>query len=280
MKICSKCGLEKDFSEFHKFKHSKDGLKSQCKSCVLEKEKERRSTDEYKQKQKEYNQSIPKEIKSNYRKSNFIKNKESILQKNKEWRENNKDYISEYSKKYREENKEILSEYKKIYYNENKEEISIKKKKWREENKDYMSEYNKIWRENNTEKVIENRKKYMNSKSYKSNKKRWYKLNKEKNPHVLAWRCILTNSLKRLGKKKEDETIKLLGYSAIELKEYIESLFVEDMSWDNYGEWHIDHIKPVSSYDSDTPVDVVNNLENLQPLWAFDNLSKGNKYKK
>jgi hypothetical protein len=117
----------------------------------------------------------------------------------------------------------------------------------------------------------------MNSKSYKSNKKRWYKLNKEKNPHVLAWRCILINSLKRFGKQKEDETIKLLGYSAIQLKEYIESLFTEGMSWDNYGGWHIDHIKPVSSYDSDTPVDVVNSLENLQPLWAFDNLSKGNK---
>jgi hypothetical protein len=48
MKVCSKCGLEKDFSEYHKFKHSKDGLKSQCKVCILLKEKERRSTDEYK----------------------------------------------------------------------------------------------------------------------------------------------------------------------------------------------------------------------------------------
>ena len=105
----------------------------------------------------------------------------------------------------------------------------------------------------------------------------WYKLTKERNPHVLAWRSILTNSLKRLGKKKEDETIELLGYSSIQLKEYIERLFTEGMSWENYGEWHIDHIKPVSKFDSDTPVDIVNSLENLQPLWAFDNLSKGNK---
>ena len=277
MKTCSKCKIEKDFNEFHKFKNSKDGFKSQCKSCILSKERERRLTEEYKVKSKQYSQSIPKEVKKEYKIKYYIKNKESILHKNKEWRENNKDYISEYSKKYREENKEILSEYKKIHYNENKEEISIKNKKWRENNKDYMSEYNKIWTENNTEKVKENRKKYMNSKSYKSNKKRWYKLNKEKNPHVLAWRCILTNSLKRLGKKKEDKTIKLLGYSSIQLKEYIKSLFTEGMSWDNYGEWHIDHIKPVSSYDSDTPVDVVNSLENLQPLWAYDNLSKGNK---
>ena len=90
MKVCSKCGLEKDFSEFHKFKHSKDGLKSQCKSCVLEKEKERRSTDEYKQKQKEYNQSIPKEIKKTNRRKNYLKHIEKISEQNKKWREDNK----------------------------------------------------------------------------------------------------------------------------------------------------------------------------------------------
>jgi hypothetical protein len=40
------------------------------------------------------------------------------------------------------------------------------------------------------------------------------------------------------------------------------------MTWDNYGEWHIDHIKPVSSFDKDTPQSIVNALSNLQPLWA------------
>jgi hypothetical protein len=63
----------------------------------------------------------------------------------------------------------------------------------------------------------------------------------------------------------------------IELKEYIESLFIEGMSWENYGDWHIDHIIPVSSYNPETSIDVVNSIKNLQPLWAFDNLSKGNK---
>jgi len=51
------------------------------------------------------------------------------------------------------------------------------------------------------------------------------------------------------------------------------------MSWDNYGEWHIDHIKPVSLFDELENVNVVNSLDNLQPLWASENLSKGNKYK-
>ena len=78
----------------------------------------------------------------------------------------------------------------------------------------------------------------------------------------------MKNTLKRLGKSKEAKTIDLLGYSAIQLKQHLESLFTEGMSWDNYGEWHIDHIKPVSLFDEDTPIHVVNDLSNLQPLWA------------
>ena len=258
MKVCSKCGLEKDFSEFHKFKHSKDGLKSQCKVCILLLEKERRSTDEYKQKQKEYNKSVSNEIKKSYRKKYYLKNKVSVLERNKEWRENNKEYILLYNKIYCEDNKEYLSMKKKIY----------------RENNPYQ---NKIWRENNPNKLKEYRYKYSKSDSCKEDRKKWYRSIKKRSPHILAWRSILNNTLKRFGKKKEDETIKLLGYSAIELKEYIESLFIEGMSWENYGDWHIDHIIPVSSYNPETSIDVVNSLKNLQPLWAFDNLSKGNK---
>ena len=46
------------------------------------------------------------------------------------------------------------------------------------------------------------------------------------------------------------------------------------MSWENYGEWRIDHIKMVSEFDEDTSVDVVNSLDNLRPLWASDNCSR------
>ena len=57
-------------------------------------------------------------------------------------------------------------------------------------------------------------------------------------------------------------------------KKYLEEGFQEGMSWTNYGEWHIDHIKPVCSFDKETHPSVVNNL---QPLWAKDNFSKGKK---
>jgi hypothetical protein len=49
---------------------------------------------------------------------------------------------------------------------------------------------------------------------------------------------------------------------------------MEGMSWENWGECHIDHIKMVSSFDPETPVSVVNSLENLRPLWAEDNCSR------
>lgn len=258
MKICSTCGLGKDYNEFHKNKKSKDGHKSQCKICILLKEKERRSSNEYKLKQKAYNLSIPAEVKRNNKKKYYLNNREKVLDKNKSWRENNRDKISEMNKN---------------YTINNKESISNRKRKYRENNPNQ----NKIWRENNPDKVKGYRKKYSKSESIRRHRKNWYKSFKEKNPHILAWRSILTNSLKRLGKNKEDKTIKLLGYSPIELKEHIESLFIEGMSWENYGDWHIDHITPVSHFDSETPADVVNSLENLQPLWAFDNLSKGNK---
>ena len=103
--------------------------------------------------------------------------------------------------------------------------------------------------------------------------RKWYANNK----HINAWRMVLKNANFRMGKSKESSTIEELGYSALELKEHLQSLFKEGMSWDNYGEWHIDHIKAVSKFPKETPARVVNALSNLQPLWADENIRKYNK---
>ena len=81
--------------------------------------------------------------------------------------------------------------------------------------------------------------------------------------------------------EKSDETMNLIGCSAIELKEYLESKFTEGMTWENRGRegWHIDHIKPCSSFDLSDPEQQREcfHYTNLQPLWAKDNLRKGYK---
>lgn len=75
---------------------------------------------------------------------------------------------------------------------------------------------------------------------------------------------------------QDKRTEQKLGYSLAEFKAHMESKFLDGMTWDNHGAWHIDHIIPVSKFEKDNIAEV-NNLSNLQPLWAFDNLSKGAK---
>ena len=50
------------------------------------------------------------------------------------------------------------------------------------------------------------------------------------------------------------------------------------MSWDNYGEWHLDHKIPISWATTEDEVYKLNKYENFQPLWASENCSKGNRY--
>jgi len=81
------------------------------------------------------------------------------------------------------------------------------------------------------------------------------------------------------GGQKSHKTTKLVGCSVPHLRQHLEAQFTEGMTWDNHGEWHIDHIRPCASFDL---ADAEQQLEcfnytNLQPLWAKDNLAKGAK---
>jgi hypothetical protein len=135
-------------------------------------------------------------------------------------------------------------------FKENYEVIKIthrdRAKKFRENNKDYLKEF------------------------YKN----YYK----KNKHHHSFRVLLYRTIKYLGKTKQDHTVNILGYTAEDLKQHLEKQFRDGMSWENYGEWHIDHIRPISSFDKDEDPKVINSLDNLQPLWALENYIKGNKF--
>lgn len=71
-----------------------------------------------------------------------------------------------------------------------------------------------------------------------------------------------------------------IGYTSDELRERIESQFKIGMSWDNRGEWEIDHRKPISAFIAEGIDDLIliNALENLQPLWKEENATKGSKF--
>ena len=92
-------------------------------------------------------------------------------------------------------------------------------------------------------------------------------------------RRSINHYLKKYKMSKGGKTFNLLGYTPLELANHIESQFTDGMSWDNTDKWHIDHIRPVASFnfDSTDHPDFKKcwSLDNLQPLWAEDNLSKG-----
>jgi len=90
------------------------------------------------------------------------------------------------------------------------------------------------------------------------------------------------NSTNAKTATKTGHTIDLFGCSVAEVVKHLESQFTDGMTWDNYGfrGWHIDHVRPCSSFDMTDPEDQKRcfHVSNLQPLWAFDNMSKGAKY--
>lgn len=178
----------------------------------------------------------------------------------------------ECNKQYYEDNKEKISKYHKRRYENIKEDIS-----------DYPSRHQ--YYEDNKEKIAENTKKYReeNREKIKILKKNW---EKEKYHSDIEFK-ILSNLRTRLGhalkgKLKASSTLKLLGCSVEFLKNHLESLFKQGMTWNNhsvYG-WHIDHRKPCASFDLSKPEEqkACFHYTNLQPLWATENRKKGSQY--
>lgn len=118
------------------------------------------------------------------------------------------------------------------------------------------------------------KKRQENPSKYNKHVSNYYKRNKGTIEAKL--RLISSNLFNRL-KKSNSRT---LGYNVYKLKQRIEFNFKDGMTWDNYGEWHIDHVKPVSRFIKQGIHDpkVINSLSNLRPLWASENISKGDKF--
>jgi hypothetical protein len=93
-------------------------------------------------------------------------------------------------------------------------------------------------------------------------------------------RMRVSDRLKNYSKNNRKHTMEYVGCTIDELRSYLEKQFTNNMSWENKGEWHIDHIRPCASFNLDNEIErhMCFHYTNLQPLWASENISKGSKY--
>lgn len=133
-----------------------------------------------------------------------------------------------------------------------------------------LSSYQK-WYYKNREKVLEDKRRY-----HQENRDKILTRQREyKKEHIEEARLHRALS----SKQKVGSAIRDLGCTAEELKIYLESKFQGGMSWENRTLWHIDHIIPLSSFNLNDKEEFKKacHYSNLQPLWAEDNLKKGNR---
>jgi hypothetical protein len=241
LKFCPKCKKEKDVSEFAKNRCTKDGLQCYCNECKSIK------TPEKKERERERDAlfilglkrcSTCKEIKTF---DNFFKSSSHKDGFCYVCRPCHNEYLRNRTDK--------KTEYHRIY--------AIK---YREKNRDRVNEVAR-----------------RASKSKKT-RERLIRLSKDTTHKIIhALRQRLYYAVK-LQEGNKQSTFDLLGCSIDFLKDYLESLFRDNMTWDNYGKngWHIDHIIPCAAFDLTDPEQQKRcfHYTNLQPLWAHENSKK------
>lgn len=157
-------------------------------------------------------------------------------------------------------------------YHKHKEKKSTYHKEWVKGKKDELKTYFQQWQRDNKEHVNKYKRDYERKRRAEDPK---YRL-------TARTRTAVYTCLKEANIAKYRKTFHLLGYTIDELMKHLESLFTDGMNWDNYGEWHVDHKRPISSFNftsiEDEEFKECWRLNNLQPLWGPDNLSKGTRY--
>ena len=156
-------------------------------------------------------------------------------------------------------------------YQKHKEKKSEYHKNWSEKNREHLTEYHKKWRTDNIDKWRKTK------RVYEKNRKAsdpLYKL-------ISNFRTAIYQVLKESNVEKNRHYFDILQYTPEELIIHLESQFKDTMTWDNYGEWHVDHKLPITSFNIEEMGDKEFMkcwaLENLQPMWGEENIRKSNK---
>ena len=197
----------------------------------------------------------------------YEKNRELLIKRSIEYAKNNKEKVKNYHAEHYKENKERLSKEAKEYRNNNKEKVRSQD----------IERYYKIM----ADPERRERRRATTSK---------YEKGKRENDPVFRISCNLRTGLYGClkGLHKNSRTFSYIDKSPEELMNYLEKQFTEGMSRENYGKWHVDHIRPLASFEFDKYKEGSAEFEallreawhytNLQPLWAADNISKGAKW--
>lgn len=251
-KTCKKCGKKKEEGSFYAAKGNTDGLRGSCKECI-------------------------NSVSSIY----VAANKKNVALYKAKYHLENRAEINKYQENYRAENREQLNAKQKIYYAENTKSVAAYKESYYEKNRDRLSAKNARYYEANKE--------HLNAQQAKYDAKNKVRLNfckakskKEKicTDPIFAMSCrvshLMRQSLKSKGHTKKSRTSKILGCSAFEFYIHIERQFTKGMTWANRSEWHLDHIIPISSAETEDEILSLNNYLNLRPMWAKENLKKSN----
>jgi len=239
MKICKKCGVDKSFDDYGNNKRNVDGKAIYCKEC------ERLRGIEYR-----------------------IKNPEKVKESSKKWRNNNIENYKKTIEKYLEKNPHMVSKERIKIYRQNEEfknKTNLKKKEY--------------YRNNIEQEREKSKKYYHDNKQIIRKKNNEWKNNKRKNDGFYRMKINLRHRLRDylFGESKSKRTKDIVGLDKIEFKSYVENKFLNGMTWDNYGKWHLDHIKPLCQAKDNDEALLLNHYTNLQPLWAEDNLRKNRK---
>lgn len=163
------------------------------------------------------------------------------------------------SREYYEKNKRRLIAISMAYHNANREKVAAQRAAYYKANPEKRSDYRKKNRvHRNATRIL-----------------------RRKNDPMFAVSARLRNRIflafNGKGWTKCGSSLDLIGCTFLEMKQHIESLFVGEMSWENKGRWHIDHIIPLASAKTPEEMAVLCKYTNLQPLWSMDNLKKGAK---
>lgn len=177
----------------------------------------------------------------------------------------NREKKRESDRKYSEKNRETLRVKAIEYYHNNKLLVSAKQRDYAERNKEKRKAY-----------CLENKDRIRDNHAKWSSKKR-----KEDAMYRLHDNLTSLIGMSLRKGKNGKRTSEVLGYTMAALRKRLESKFKDGMTWDNYGQWHLDHIVPLRAFNITTVDDIDFKkawaLTNLQPLWGHDNLVKSGK---